>query len=82
MATFAWQHLRGNIWVATFGWHGRWPVLQKNGQHSVPQETPGSQENGSPKKTGSISPERGPKCVGVLGCFMGGDGLRMAPSEP
>ena len=68
VATIAWQQLRGNICVATFGWHGRWPVLQKNGQHSVPQETPGIPGKWLPEKTGSISPGRGPTCVGVLGC--------------
>ena len=70
VATFGWQHLGGNIWVATFGWPGTKvgiPTLQKNGQHSVPQETPGSQENGSPKKRAAF-PQGGDPGVWGLGC--------------
>ena len=68
VATFAWQHLCGNIWVATFGWHSRWPVLQKTGSILFPKRPPDPRKMAPRKKTGSISLERGPKCVGVLGC--------------
>ena len=63
-----WQNKAGgNICVATFGWHGRWPVPQKNGQHSVPQEIAGSQENGSPKKLAAFPQGGDPSVWGFWG---------------
>ena len=62
MATFAWQHLRGNIWVATFGWHGRWPVLQKTGSILFPKRPPDPRKM-APRKKRAAFPQSGDPSV-------------------
>ena len=58
MATFGWQHLGGTV-------GGR--CCKKRAAFCSPRD-PRIPGKWLPEKTGSISPGRGPKCVGVLGC--------------